>query len=402
MRHENRPQRSKLQFIAPAAVLVLGAVLFAAALFTKMLPGVYLAVLAVFLLALTALVALLTRDVRRRGACAAGMVLAAVFAAVSGLGSAMIFRSVDVLRGGMDAQEPGPVQISVQVPEVTLVPAAAPGPTSSPEPTAEPEFPEAFSIYVSGIDSREGLVDKSYGDVNILVTVNRTTHQIALVATPRDSYVYTAVSGDMRDKLTHAGQFGIDAQVQTMEMLYDRDIDYWFRMDFGGFQRIVDALGGVTVHSDYTFTSFNGIDFTQGENELNGKQALAFARERKSFEDGDIQRDRHQLELIDAMIGKVLSLDFLQSYSQVLDALDGAFQTTVPYDLLAALVRDQLADGGEWNIVRYVVTGREDLQVTYLIRDEGPRYVMWIDDDELAAAKDLMDAVLAGETVTQP
>ncbi len=406
---------SKIQIIAVAVTLALAAVTFAAALTTKMLPGTYLAALAALLLVPAGLVALLTRDPSRRGACAAGLALAAVFVVGAGLTSAMTFRGVSVLKAGMNAS----VSISPTFnPPPTAEPTPESTPEPTPEPTAEPVLPDTFTIYVSGIDSREGLVDKSYGDVNILVTVDRTTHQIVLVATPRDSYVYTAVSGDMRDKLTHAGQFGIEAQVETMEKLYDRDIDYWFRMDFSGFERIIDALGGVTVHSDYTFTAFNGVEFKEGDNELNGKQALSFARERKSFgSEGDIQRDRHQLEIISAMADKVLTLDFLQNYTQVLDllggaflqdytqvleAFDGAFETTVPYDLLAAMVRDQLADGRDWNIVRYVVTGEQDLQVTYLIPEEGPRYVMWIDDEDLAEAKQLMDGVLAGETVTQP
>ena len=211
-----------------------------------------------------------------------------------------------------------------------------------------------------------------------------------------------SISDGARDKLTHAGQFGIDVQVDTMEMLYDIDIDYWFRLSFGGFKDIIEAMGGVTVYSDYSFTAFDGTWFSEGENYLDGARALSFARERKSFSDGDLQRGRDQMKLIEAMIQKVVTLDFLTNYDQILDAVANGFETTVPYDLLAEMVRYQLDDGGDWNVTCYLVSGPYDYQVTYSEPGLGERYVRWIDDEHMETARALMKQVRDGETPRLP
>ena len=123
------------------------------------------------------------------------------------------------------------------------------------EPVASSEIPKTFSVYISGIDSREGLVANSRSDVNIVATVNTETHQVLLVSTPRDYFVPLSISNGVPDKLTHAGIYGIDVSKDTLAMLYQTDIDYYFRVNFGGFEKIIDSLGGITIVSDYTFDS---------------------------------------------------------------------------------------------------------------------------------------------------
>ena len=120
-----------------------------------------------------------------------------------------------------------------------------------------------FTVFISGIDSRSGLVAKSRSDVNILASVNTATHKVVLISTPRDYYVPLSISGGAKDKLTHAGIYGIDVSMDTMAMLYDVNVDYYFRVNFSGFEDIIDALGGVTVNSDYAFTAGN-YSYTQG------------------------------------------------------------------------------------------------------------------------------------------
>ena len=135
---------------------------------------------------------------------------------------------------------------------------------------------------------------------------------------------------------------------------------------------------------------------------MDGSAALAFARERKTFYYGDQERGRHQMKLIDALLHKILSTDLLVNYNDLLDATEGCFETTIPYDLIAQLVRDQLEYGGDWEVIPYEVTGSEDYQVTYSYPELGPRWVLWISDDAWYEAVDLMARVKAGEVVTLP
>lgn len=260
------------------------------------------------------------------------------------------------------------------------------------------EVPTVFSLYISGIDSREGLIAKSRSDVNIIATVNTETKQVLLVSTPRDYYVPLSISNGVRDKLTHAGIYGIDVSVETLEMLYDIGIDYYFRVNFSGFETIIDALGGVTVNSDYDFSA-GGYDFVKGENTMNGSQALAFARERHAFADGDHQRGRDQMAVIKGVIKKLVSPSFLANYNSVLDAIEGNFETTVPSDVIAALVRQQISSGGDWNVVSYSVSGTGDTQKPYSMSTKA--YVMWPDEQTVATAQELMRQVRDGEILSQ-
>lgn len=256
-----------------------------------------------------------------------------------------------------------------------------------------------ITIFISGIDSREGLTARSRSDVNIIATVNRDTHQVLLVSTPRDYFVPLSISNGARDKLTHAGIYGIQVCVDTMEMLYGIDIDYYFRLNFEGFENIIDSLGGVTVYSDYTFKqTFYDYTYTKGENYLNGEQALYFARERFAFPDGDLQRGRNQMALIKGVIAKIQSVDVLTHYLSLMDAVEGSFETSIPYDLIADMVREQLDQGGSWEVVSHSVTGSSGMEVPWSLSLYA--YVMIPDETSVETAKDMMAQVRRGEVVT--
>ena len=167
---------------------------------------------------------------------------------------------------------------------------------SSPEADAEvsDETQNTFVMYLSGIDTYGGISARSRSDVNILAVVNTDTKNILLLSTPRDFYVDYSVTGGAKDKLTHAGIYGIDASIDALERLYDIDVNYYLRINFTGFMDVIDALGGISVYSDYEFTVNNVKTFQKGYNDVNGREALAFARERYSFADGDYQRGRNQ------------------------------------------------------------------------------------------------------------
>lgn len=266
-------------------------------------------------------------------------------------------------------------------------------------PDKNPANEGVFTILISGVDTRGSLSERSRSDVNILATVNTNTHQILLVSTPRDYFIPLSISDGIPDKLTHAGIYGIDVSMDTLAMLYDIDVDYYFRVNFLGFKEIIDSLDGITVHSDYTFYA-QGHQFYEGDNEMYGDQALVFARERYSFSEGDRQRGRNQMAVIQGVIDKVLSPDILKNYSSLLKAVEGSFETSVPYSLIASLVRDQLTDGGGWDILTYSVTGSDGSEIPYSMSSYA--YVMYPDETTVATAQDLMDQVRSGKRITQP
>ena len=274
-----------------------------------------------------------------------------------------------------------------------------PGKDDPEQPVATQNQP--FVMYISGIDTRGSISAKSRSDVNILAVVNPNTHQVLLLSTPRDYYVPLSISNGIPDKLTHAGIYGIDVSMDTLEMLYDVPIDYYFRVNFNGFEDIVDALGGITVHSDIAFTSsvYSSPDatyyFQQGQNTLNGTAALVFARERYAFADGDRQRGENQMKVIRGVIEKAMSPALLTNYVSIMDSVSGSFETSMPYDKIAELVRNQLDDGGSWNISSYSVSGRDELRVPYSLSFEV--YVMIPDESTVQTAREKIDQVLSGQ-----
>ena len=274
-----------------------------------------------------------------------------------------------------------------------------PKPTPTPAPSEEPEETAAedhcFSVYISGIDTYGDVSMKSRSDVNIIVNVNTETNQILMVTTPRDYYVPLTISDGQRDKLTHAGIYGIDVSKGTLEMLYETDIDYYFRLNFTGFVKIIDAIGGIDVELD-------GFDSVR---HLNGEEALKRARDR-SGGGGDQWRGKNQLRIIQAAINKVLSPAILSSFNDVLKATEGCFQTDVPYELIAELVRNQLASNPQWEILRYNVTGTGDSEIpfTTMLLDGKPMYlyVMWPNEDDVAAGIEMMQAMHRDEVISLP
>ena len=269
------------------------------------------------------------------------------------------------------------------------------------EPITTANGGKVYTIYLSGIDTRGEMTAKSRSDVNIIATVNTDTHEILLVSTPRDYYVPLSISGGVPDKLTHAGIYGIDVCMDTLGMLYDIDINYYFRINFGGFVKVIDALGGITVNSDYDFDSKNilGYHFNKGENYLNGEQALIFARERYAFQEGDRQRGKNQMEVIRGVVKKALSPEILTSYSSILSSLDGCFGTNITYEEIAQILQQQLTNGGDWTIVSYSVNGTGATEKPYSMSQKA--YVMVPDYNTVDKAKSLMEKVRNGEVVTQ-
>ena len=167
------------------------------------------------------------------------------------------------------------------------------------------------------------------------------------------------MSNGMRDKLTHAGIYGEDASIRTLENLYGIDITYYVRVNFTTLIDIVDAIDGVDVWSDYEFECFTDskVYINKGWNHLNGRQALAFCRERYSFPDGDNQRGKDQEAVLKAIIEKVTSPALIVNASALLDSMKGSFQTDLPESKIAELINQQLSEGTDWIILRQAADG---------------------------------------------
>ena len=232
--------------------------------------------------------------------------------------------------------------------------------------------------------------------MNIRAVINPATKQVLLVSTPRDYYVPLSISNGVPDKLTHAGIYGINVSKGTIGMLYGIDMDYYFRINFSGFEKLIDALGGITVYSGYTFKADKGRHQIQkGENQLDGRAALAFCRERYALSGGDRVRGKHQMAVVQGVIQKALSPALLKNYNSVLNSVEGCFETTIPLDLIGKLVSQQLKDNTPWNIVSYSVDGTGDYQVPYSMSMKA--YVMQPNMDTVNHAKELIQKVYAGE-----
>jgi LCP family protein required for cell wall assembly len=262
---------------------------------------------------------------------------------------------------------------------------------------------EAFIIYLSGNDSNGNLASSGRSDVNILAAINPSTKTILLVTVPRDSYVQIVNSDKVaqpgKDKLTHAGIGGVSSSINTLANLFDLDIDYYLRLNFTGIINLVDALGGITVYSDYTFTTYDTTHtFVQGENYMNGEDAMYFARERHAFANGDFQRNKNQVKVIEAIIAKACSTKILTNYAAIMDSLKGVVETNVPEDQIAKLVKMQLNDMSSWNILSYGITGQTGSADCY---GRGYLSIVYPDTDMIEEAKREIAQVMAGEPVTQ-
>lgn len=254
---------------------------------------------------------------------------------------------------------------------------------------------ESFAVYISGIDTYGEISSVARSDVNILAVVNPNTKQILLISIPRDYYVQLHGTTGVKDKLTHAGIYGVDMSIKTIEDLLNVKINYYFKVNFTSTIDIVDALGGVDVYSEYTFVSYSGFNFKKGYNFVNGEQALDFARTRKAFATGDRQRGKNQQALIDAIIKKATSKSIITKYNSLLSAIDGKYQTNMGSKKITSLIKMQLNDMTPWNVTSYSLIGYDSSNYTYTYNQK--LYVMEPDSDSISEAMDLIEKTLNGE-----
>lgn len=252
-----------------------------------------------------------------------------------------------------------------------------------------------FAIYISGIDTYGEISSVSRSDVNIVMVVNPNTKQVLLISVPRDYYVQLHGTTGVRDKLTHAGIYGVDMSVKTLEDLLDMTINYYIKVNFTSVEDIIDALGGVDVYSEYTFVSYSGYSFKKGYNSVNGKQGLDFVRTRKAFASGDRQRGKNQQALIEAMLKKVTSKSIITKYNSLLNSIDGKYQTNMSMKKITSLVKMQLNDMSPWNVTSISLQGTDSNNYTYTYYQK--LYVMEPNEESVAQAQEAIKAVISGQ-----
>ncbi len=251
---------------------------------------------------------------------------------------------------------------------------------------------DSFNVYISGIDTYGPIRNTGRSDVNIIATINPKSKYILLTSTPRDYYLPLPISRGMEDKLTHAGIYGIDVSIGTLEELYDIDIDYYVRVNFTTLEEIIDALGGITVYSQYEFSS-GGYNFKKGYNDLNGKETLAFSRERYSFASGDNQRGKNQMEVIKGMIKKATSPAIIIKYNNILNSISGTFETNMSLEEITSLIKMQINDMSPWKVETNSVVGEGARKSTYSYKSK-PLYVMIPNVDSVKTAKEKINKAM--------
>lgn len=271
---------------------------------------------------------------------------------------------------------------------------------------------DPFTIYFSGNDSFGDIQETSRTDSNMLVTVNPKTHRILMTSIPRDYYVPVACAEDaadgcpdgQKDKLTHTGLYGVQTTINIIEDFMDVDINYYVRVNFSSLTNIVDAIGGVdvtvgkglAVDQFYTDDTIGGV--VEGENHLDGQKALAYARERYAYEDGDLQRVKNQQQVLKAIIKKVKSPSMLLKYASLIDAIGSAIETNMPSSSITNFVKFQLASNSSWKFESYPMVGDTGMEFSPSLGDTAS--VTYQDRGSIETAHDKIEAILNGENAS--
>lgn len=264
-----------------------------------------------------------------------------------------------------------------------------------------------FNVLISGSDTRGGFDENGRSDVIMVATINPKTSTILLTSVPRDFYVTTAcdvADGCMQgalDKITHTGIHGTNTTKRTVEQLLGIEINYTFKVGFDAVTELVDAVGGVdvTVAPGYAvdhFACMYNLSVHEGVNHLNGEQALAFARERYAYTEGDRQRTKNQQLVLMGIVDKITSPSIVQNYSSIMDAMSNTFSTTMSSSEISDLIKYQINNNPKWKIEQYMVDGTGDTLMCAELGDAAS--VMVPDQSTVKMAKDKINAVLAGKS----
>lgn len=253
---------------------------------------------------------------------------------------------------------------------------------------------QSFVIYISGGDSYESTKIPSRSDVNILLAVNPKTNKMLMTTISRDAYVMMPGLG--RDKLTHAGIYGIDKSIDTLENLLDIDINYYAKVNFASLIDLVDIMGGIKVNNKQDFVSRLGKNhYPKGEIELNGEKALDFVRERYHLKDGDNDRARNQMLVLEAMIRKSMSPTILLKYNQVLDKALESVNTNMPAKILTSIVNNQIETKAGWQISHNEIKGSGQMGLKSFAMPHAKLFMYKLDKTSVFEASNMIKSLLA-------
>lgn len=267
----------------------------------------------------------------------------------------------------------------------------------------KPVSDDVMTIYISGIDTYGTINLRSRSDVNMLVTINTKNHEILLTSIPRDYYVQLHDKTGYKDKLTHAGIYGVNTSIQTIQDFMGIDINYYVRVNFSTLEKVVDAIGGIDVYSDKAFVPHTNksLYIKQGTVHMDGKTALAFARERYAYESGDRHRVQNQQDVLKAIINKATSdVSILTRYTSLLDSISGYFQTNVDMSEISEIVKIQLDKMPSWTIKQYSLDGTGSKQPTYSMGNT-LLYVMIPDETTVETASKYINGMTKGKTFAE-
>lgn len=255
---------------------------------------------------------------------------------------------------------------------------------------------EVFTIFLAGSDSRGSISKRSNCDVNMLITINPNTYEILMVSIPRDYYVQLHGTTGYKDKLTHAGYYGVDMSINTIKDLMGIEVDYYVKVGFSTVMKLVDTIGGVDIYSDKSFTPWtdNTVYIKQGMNHMNGKMALAFARERKTYSGGDRHRIQNQQDVISAIIKKMTNAkELLLKYTSILDTLADCLETSFDTKDITSLVNLQLDKMPSWTIKTYNLNGFDSSNYTYSYGNKSMLWVMEPNYDTVKQASEYINGM---------
>ena len=262
---------------------------------------------------------------------------------------------------------------------------------------------DPFNVVITGMDVDGKIDEEGRSDVNMVLTVNPKTAQLLMTSIPRDYQIYMPDKENAMDKLTHTGFYSVESTILAEEDLLEFNANYYVKVNFTTVEKFIDAIGGVDVYSDYEFepTKYKGWTVQEGMNHMDGKQALAFARERKAFDDGDRQRVKNQQAVFEAMFKKATSSStMLMNYSVILTELKDYVQMSFSSKEIRSLVKYQISKNLKWDIYRNALTGGDDMQPLYTTGGQYA-YVMSRDEESIAHAKELIQAVMRGDPLTK-
>ena len=260
---------------------------------------------------------------------------------------------------------------------------------------------EPFNVVITGMDVRGKIGKQGRSDVNMVLTVNPETATVLMTSIPRDYEIYMPNYDNEMDKLTHTGFYSVDTTILAEEQLLDITANYYVKVNFSTVEKFIDAIGGVDVYSEYEFNPVKMKEWTvkEGMNHMNGKQALAFARERKAFATGDNQRIKNQQAVFEAMFKKATSSrTMVFNYNKILTNLKPYFEMSFSSKEIRQLAKMQLARFPDWGIYKNTIIGGDGNLNTYTA---GYAYVMTQDPDSINNAKALINAVLSGQAIAK-